>query len=191
MAEPRGPRNSRSSARGSGARTRDAANGGGVAAEAATGTMKGIALIVIAVLVGVVMLQFVDEGDAPESSGSGSTTTSTTVAPGGTTTTTGDPATLVQPAALRIQVLNGRGVQGAAGEMTTALEAKGYTNHADPADADARTGNAVTCKDGLDGEAAVLATQVGDAVVELPFPTPAPANAAADVQCLVILGAAA
>lgn len=191
MAEPRGSRSSRSSAAGGGAnRTRD---GGGVVAEAANSTMRGALLVLVAVIVGIVLLQVVDDGDAPAPSGNGgnNTTTPTTDPDETTTPTTRGGGTLIPAAELKVQVLNGRGVQGVAGDMTEALRAKGYTAIIDPSDAEPRDGNIVTCKAGLEGEAALLVTQVGDATVEAAFPDPAPANADPAAQCLVILGAVA
>ena len=149
--------------------------------------------MLVAVVVGIVLLQVVDDGDSPAPSGGPSKNSTTTTADTGETTTptTGGEGTLVPAAELRVQVLNGRGVQGVAGDMTEALRAKGYTAILDPGDADPREGNVVTCKAGLEGEAALLVTQVGDATVEAAFPDPLPANASADAQCLVILGAVA
>jgi hypothetical protein len=154
--------------------------------------MRGAVLVLAAVVLGVVLLQVVDVGDtgtgAITPTSAGERTTSTT--DGDTTTTSGGDQPLKEPAELRIQVLNGAGIQGAAATMTEALAGNGYTNAAEPGDTDRREGNAVQCKAGLEREAAALATQVGEAVVE-DFPATPPASVTdATVECLVIVGAA-
>jgi LytR cell envelope-related transcriptional attenuator len=185
MAEPQGPRSNRPGAR----RPSDATGSSGVAAEAATSTMKGIVLILVAIAIGIVLLNVVDDGDdAPASSGDDKKTTTTTEPDDGGPTSTEAPATLTPHNEIKIQVLNGRGVQGAAGAMTDQLKGKGYTDAADPADADGREGDVVACVAGLEREAVELATLVGNAEVLPAFPEPAPANAAEGVECLVILG---
>jgi hypothetical protein len=194
MAEPRGPRSSRSNAGGGASgRAREGGAGSGVAAEATASTMRGVVLVLVAVVVGIVLLQVVDDGDAPKQTSPGSKDTTTTVDDSGETTTptTADGGALIPAAELEVQVLNGRGVTGVAGQMTEALTAKGYTSMLDPKDAERREGNIVTCQPGLEGEAALLVTQVGDAKVEAAYPDPLPANASPDAQCLVILGTAA
>ncbi len=197
MAEPRAPRSSRSnspasSGAGGSGRQRNGGSGGALAAEATASTMRGALLVLAAVVLGVVLLQVVDNGD---SGGNGTTNTTaadrTTSTSRDDTTTTRGGGALKSPAELRIQVLNGAGVQGAAGNMTEALKALGYTNAADPGDTDRREGNAVLCKAGLEGEVARLATEVGDAeVVEFPATPP---NGVTDetVECVVIVGAPA
>lgn len=174
-------------------RAREGGTGSGVVAEATAGTMRGVFLVLAAVILGIVLLQVVDDGGAPKQPSSGPGATTTTVDDSGRTTTptSVDGATLTPAGQLKVQVLNGRGVSGVAGQMTEALTGKGYTSILEPKDADRREGNIVTCKKGLAGEAALLATQVGDAKVEKTFPDPPPANASPDAQCLVILGTVA
>ncbi len=185
MAEPRGPRPNRPKAsRGDGA-------GGALAAEAANSTVRGIVLILAAIFVGVVLLNVIDPGSDSSTAIEPKNTTSTSDDSNGTTTTAEPNTDLLPHDQIRIQVLNGRGEPGVAGAMTEALKGQGYTSAADPRDAEPRTGDLVACKEGLEGEAAELATLVGDNVEVGAFPDPAPATAAADAQCLVILGSVA
>ncbi len=150
--------------------------------------MKGIVLILVAIAFGIVLLNVVDDGDdAPASSG-GDKKTTTTESAQNSTTTTKAPATLTPHNEIKIQVLNGGNVQGAAGAMTDQLKGKGYTDAADAADAADREGNVVACIAGLEREAAELATLVGSAEVLPAFPDPAPDTMAEGVECLVILG---
>ncbi len=151
--------------------------------------MKGIVLILVAIGFGIVLLNVVDDGDdSPASSGGDKKTTTTAETDENSTTTSEAQTTLTPHNEIKIQVLNGRGVKGAAGAMTDELKGKGYSDAAEPSDADAREGDAVACVAGLEREAVELATLVGNAEVLAAFPDPAPATMAADVECLVILG---
>lgn len=186
MSEPRGPRTNRPSGR-----RRAAAGGGGVAAEAANSTVKGIVLILAAIVVGVLLLNVVDDGGDASIGEEPKATTTTTGAPGESTSTTADTTEMLPHDQIRIMVLNGRGEQGVAGTMTEALKGQGYTDAADPGNAEVRTGDVVACIAGLESEAAELAQLVGDNVEVTPFPNPLPSGVGADVECLVTLGTAA
>jgi hypothetical protein len=163
---------------------------------------RGAVLVGVAVLIGVVLVQIVNDagggGGGSSSTGGSTGATSTTVTtaaggtgPGTTTTTAAVSVKGARPASqVVVQVLNGSGVQGAAGQRSNDLKAKGY--QVLPAgNATARAGTAVQCKSGYQKEAAalvsVLATLSINATIEA-YPATPPAGVAAQANCLVVLG---
>ena len=164
---------------------------------AATAT-RGAVLIGLAVIIGLVLLQIVDDakgGGGASGGGNGGggtvTTTATTTAGGSTTTTTVAANGARPPSEVQVEVLNGSGVAGAAAQRSNDLKAKGYQvlpagNAPAP-----RTGTAVQCKKGYEKEAQALVNALGTlsirATIE-PYPNPAPVGVNAQANCLVILG---
>lgn len=186
--------------RGSGGPT----NGGNVARGASFAAAKGAGLIGVAVLIGIVLLNVVDDGE-PDGS-VGAQDTETTAAPdagegdgegdgdpdGGDTTvdtTAAEPPRA--PEQLRVLVLNGGAPQGSAREMSDALQQVGYTNQPEAADWTGRDqqGNVVMCRSGLEREASTLAIAVGEGTPVEEFPEPPPPGADDDVACVVVVGA--
>jgi hypothetical protein len=167
-------------------RSRSGAGGGRVAAFSAA---RGALLVGLAVIIGIVLLQFIDDGTTGPigdggSSGGGGTTTTTV--PGQTTTTTS--ATPEKSAAeVVVLVQNGSGAAGAARAMTDSLKAKGYQTLT-PADAQDRTGTVVYFKPGLERECTTVATAVGGNPKVEAMPSPAPTGSE-NASCVVILGA--
>lgn len=106
---------------------------------------KGIALLVVAVLVGVVLLaRFGGGGGNSRSSSSGTSTSTTAVAP--TTTAVLATGTTSKPiTALKVAVFNGTGgrVAKAAGNTKKALTTAGYTNVTVGHDTDQRSTSVV------------------------------------------------
>jgi hypothetical protein len=177
---------------------------------------RGAILVGVAVVVGLLVLAVVDDNGPGTGAGTVSETTVPTVAP---TNPNGTPATTTATAAgsdttattkpkkstsstvntmgarpndqVVVQVLNGSGLQGAAGTRTNDLKAKGYqTVPAGNAPAQ-RTGTGVQCKQGYEKEAQVLATTLQDlgvnATVEA-LVEPLPVGFDATANCYVILG---
>lgn len=149
---------------------------------------RGALLIGVAIIIGIVLLQVVDNPSASvgDGSGSGSGTKPTASSDKPTETTT--PA-LRPPAEVTVQVLNGSGVQGAAGILSTTLAAFGYAM-LEPQDTDSAQGEVVYCSGGFDGEAAALAANVGGEppLTQAVMPDPRPSSADPDANCLVVLG---
>lgn len=163
---------------------RDRRPGGGPGFSAA----RGAALVALAVILGVVLLQAIDDGnnDQVGDAATSSSTTSTTVGGADTTDTSAStPAATVPPAEVTVRVLNGSGVAGAAGGLTNTLKAKGYrTLLAGDASA-ARKGSVVYAKPAKTAECTTLAGLITDAKVE-PMPDPVPGGQ--DADCIVVLG---
>jgi hypothetical protein len=171
-----------------------------VARGASFAVAKGAALIGLAVIIGLVLLQQVDNHSSKAAVTTTPTTkrvkTTTTVAAAGTTTTTSSvPAAPAKtPAQLRLIVLNGGAKAGDAARMASKLKTKGYTNQADANNwsKHTQTGNTVLCRAGHDQEAVTLAVAVGNGtpVPIQPFPTPPPtySDGPPPVDCVVAVG---
>jgi hypothetical protein len=150
---------------------------------------KGAIVVGLAVILGIVGLQILDD------SGNGSSDAVTTSAPGSTTGSTTGPgvATTAPPRAagqVRVKVYNASGVQGRAQTLTDKLRAKGYNMQA-PANLDKqRQGTVVQCVNGFEREGAVLAQfGVENGAVSEKYPADPP-EGAADADCIVIIGTA-
>lgn len=173
----------------------------GFAQSVAFSAARGALLIGAAVVLGIVLLQVVDSGsprdfgDGGGSTATSSTTSTTAPASGSTTTTTAAKsgskggAAVKQPGEIRVQVLNGSGVQGAAASMSQKLQSSGYVV-VEPTDTSSATGNAVYCTSGLDEEAAALAAAAGTdpAATAAAMPDPPPSGTDSSANCVVVLG---
>ncbi len=169
----------------------------GFAQSVAFSAARGALLIGVAVVIGIVLLQVVDNdttgpiGDGGSSSGAVVDNSSSSTQPDETTTTTtvatGGGAR--QPAEISVQVLNGSGVSGAAASMTTQLQGAGYVM-LEPTDTSPTTGTTVYCTGGLDREASALAVAVGGDPPPSAeaLPDPPPSGTDSTTNCVVVLG---
>jgi len=162
-----------------------------MAAEAGSAAVKGGVLIGVAILLGVVLLQITDDGStgAVDKADGRVQVATTTTGPDEELpdTTFLDP--VKAPDEIRVLVLNGGAPAGAAGAMSDVLSGRGYTNQEQANDWESvtRTGNMVTCRDGLEREGATLAIAVGDNTPTEQFPDPAPPFSD-EADCVVIAG---
>jgi hypothetical protein len=150
---------------------------------------RGAALVAIAVIIGVVLLQAIDDGnDGPVGDGGPASTTTTTTptstGSSGQETTTTTKAAPLPPGQVTVRVLNGSGVAGAAGTLTNTLKAKGYKTLV-ASDASPRTGTVVYAKTGRTTECTTLSASVPDSKVQA-MPTPVPGGQ--DADCIVVIG---
>ncbi|MGZ4677815.1 MAG: LytR C-terminal domain-containing protein [Acidimicrobiia bacterium] len=149
-------------------------------------------LVAVAVIIGIVLLQAIDDGNDGSigDGGANSTTTSTTTSSGTDTTgstatsSTTAKATVLPPAQVTVRVLNGSGVSGAATNLTNTLKAKGYKTLV-PTDAPARTGSVVDTKTGRTAECTAVVAFVPNSKTQ-PMPNPVPGGQ--DADCIVVLG---
>jgi hypothetical protein len=149
----------------------DGGNGNGngdVARGAGYAAFLGAALIAVAVVIGIVLLQIGDRNDnGPSATANPPTTTTSTTKPVTTTTLPNTATTIAtaqrQPGAVSVVVLNGGAAAGKAGAMADALKVKGYKNMGEATDwpKHQQTGNRVYCRAGLDREGAALTVAVG------------------------------
>jgi len=154
---------------------------------------RGAALIGLAVIIGIVLLQVIDDGTSGPIGDGGSVsaggTTPTTATPSdstGTTVPTTAPAPVKQPAQVAVLVLNGSGRAGAATAQSNSLKGEGHQTLT-PADATKRTGTIVYFKPGYDRECALVANSVGGNAKAEAIPTPPPTGSE-NASCVVILG---
>ncbi|HEX6312073.1 MAG TPA: LytR C-terminal domain-containing protein [Acidimicrobiia bacterium] len=156
---------------------------------------RGAGLIAAAVIVGIVLLQVIDDGGGPSGNGGNGngTTIDTTTDDTTTDTTAGGEAR--PPAEVVVQVLNAGGATGAAGTLTNQLVGAGYSTLPAADDPVARTDTVVTCKEGYEAEAAALLLTVQGAgypaATNVPFPTDrTDLPGVAEANCLVLIGQA-
>lgn len=176
--------------------------------------VRGAVLVGLAVIVGIIGLQIIDDSGPGSGSGgatidtiAGATTTTlgttvTTTATTGATATTAPTSTkaptsttalkLKPNGQVTVKVFNASGVPGVAQAMTDRLKAAGYNTLA-PANLDkTRKGSVVQCRSGFANEGKVIVfTQVktADATYER-FPSDPP-DGSDDADCIVIIGKAA
>ncbi|MEP6622870.1 MAG: LytR C-terminal domain-containing protein [Acidimicrobiia bacterium] len=164
--------------------------GGGGRGASGFSAARGAALIAVAVLIGVVLLNAIDDGNtgAVGDGGTKSTTpstTTTTVAKGSASTTTTTKPAPVPPAEVSVLVLNGSGRAGVAGTLTTALKAKGYKTLVPNNASSVRAGTVVYPKTGKTAVCTTLAAGIPGAKVQ-PMPVPPPTTT--DADCIVVVG---
>src|SRR3954447_11320805 len=156
---------------------------------------RGAALVAIAVIIGIVLLQTIDDGnDGPVGDGGPASTTTTTTTTtstspassgsGSSTSSTTSKASELPPAQVTVRVLNGSGVAGAAGTLTNTLKAKGYKTLV-ASDAATRSGTVVDAKTGRTAECTTLSGLVPNSKVQA-MPSPVPGGQ--DADCIVIIG---
>jgi hypothetical protein len=171
-----------------------------VARGAGYAAFLGAALIGVAVIIGVVLLQIGDRnGTGPTAAASTPKTTTSTTHPNssGTTTTTSTNTTPPRaPNQVHIIVLNGGAPTGEAAHMSAMLKLKGYTNidDANTWTGHSQAGNTVYCRAGFNREGTALATGVTGvnasqppAKFFTPYPTPAPPFTDG-TDCVVVVG---
>ena len=164
-----------------------APRGGGPArSPGVTGGARGAVVIGLAVILGIVGLQILDDsGDGGSSSATG-----TTVAGTPTTSPTASTVALRSNNEIRVKVYNGSGVQGVAQTLTDQLRAKGYNMQAPATAPKERQGTVVQCVSGFEREGGVLALYgvAGGAKTES-YPSDPP-EGASDADCIVVIGSA-
>src|SRR4051794_35228138 len=170
---------------------------------------RGAALIGLLVIIGIIGLQVLDDSSPGSSEVTVTTLPGQTTAPAATTlvpattkaatsttkaaatATTVATAKLKQPNDLKVVVYNASGVDGMAANMADKLKSVGCnvigTDNITPE----RAGPAVSCRAGLDAEAAQLAAKgVGSGATVAAFPANPP-KGSDEANCIVILGKSA
>ena len=147
---------------------------------------RGAIVVGLAVILGIVGLQILDDS-GPSSGNASVTTTVPGATSGGSTSTT---VAQREAGAVRVKVYNASGVQGTAQTMTDKLKAQGY-NMQTPANLSSeRSGTVVECVDGFKREGTLLAGYgIGNGATIQPYPKDPP-EGASDADCIVIIGTA-
>ena len=170
-----------------------AAQGSGGRNRAMGSAARGAALVGAAVVLGIILLQVIDDGP---SSGTGTITTETTATTAAPTDSTG--AVNIRPRdQVNVLVMNGSNQNSVATVKRNALLSLGYQVPNDAANAQLRQGNVVACHQGFEAESLRLAKDAGPPNLQvIPFPDPPPTDrdgkdvGAGNVNCVVILGEA-
>ena len=127
--------------------------GGSSRAPGASPGARGAIVVGLAVILGIVGLQILDDSGPSTSVATVTSTTPPTTRPGTSSTT----SALRPPAQVRVKVYNASGVQGRAQILTDKLKSTGY-NMQTPANLSSqRDGTVVECVKGFDREGALLA----------------------------------
>lgn len=149
---------------------------------------RGVALVVVAVVVGLLLLRNgLDTSEVVTASKGDSSSKSDDSNGTGTTTTTTVPARA--PETVTVIVLNGTSVSGAAGKYTTAIASAGY-QMLDPADSVTKVPTTqVFFAFGFEREAAAVAAAAGvpASLVPAALPTPPPGEVGA-ANVVVVIG---
>jgi hypothetical protein len=172
-------------------------------AEPAANPARGAALVVVAVLIGLVLLRNgLDTSEAITSNGGSPSTDSSATDGGdggdggdeGTEDTTTTTVAAREPAEVPTIVLNDSGVAGAAKKYSDALAARGYalTNPAGENENDPSTTSEVSVvyfAEGFEAEAAAVVAAIGapETVVPAALPDPPP-GPIASASVVVVLG---
>jgi hypothetical protein len=147
---------------------------------------RGAGLIGAAVIVGIILLQVVDDGSTGTSGngGGGGGSTDTPVTDETTQTTNADTR---PPAQVRVLVLNAGQAAGSAQNKANDLRLAGYNTLPASNDPVGRQGVAVQCREDFEDEGAALALAVGEGATTEPFPAQPP-EGSENADCLVLLG---
>jgi hypothetical protein len=168
---------------------------------AGTQTLKGAALLVVAIVIGVVLLHTAPANTTTISTGPSTPATTkaprpartratTTTAPAPTTSTVPQPH---PPAQVHVAVANGSGVSGLAGRIRAQLNSAGYNTTTPALNAPAPVAaTTVYYVAGYQPDALAVATGqlslTAGAVKPMPTPPPVPAAQISGVEVLVIAG---
>ena len=157
---------------------------------------RGTGLIAIAVIIGIVLLQYSDDPPPPTSAGGREPAAAAPLSPRGdgsgdgveetTTTTRPGPRS---PAEITVQVLNASGRNAVARPMSERLSVVGYKT-LEPGNAPVRPATSVLCRAGLDQEAAALVAATGLPGKPGPLPADSGLPGADQADCVVVIGSA-
>ena len=174
-----------------GTQTGGSERGRGIPLGAGSQTLKGALLVGAAVVLGIVLLNIVDNGSTgPVASRKPPSTSTTTTPKKSTTRTTHTTKTTAakKPAQVRLLVLNAGAPSGSAGSVSSTLRGKGYTNQGTPGnDPNQRVGKQVLCRAGLTREATSLAVLLGSGTTKGTIGNPAPPGSSG-FDCVVLVG---
>jgi len=174
-------------------RGQHAADDGSFGRSAGGAMARGVALIVVAVLLGVILLRATDDAEPFRAvDTNGSTATTDTTVPGDDPVTDPTDTTLPEarnPAEVTVLVANGARINGLAGRVSDQLKAANYVvaepdNTKAPADA-----SMVFYAAGYEADAAAVAALLSPAPATAPLPEPPPVDDMKGAQILVVAAA--
>jgi hypothetical protein len=150
---------------------------------------RGAIIVGLAVILGIVGLQILD--DSSPGSASSDATATTVTNPTGTSSGPASTTTARRPnSEVRVKVYNASGVQGRAQILTDQLKALGYNTQTPATLSSERAGTVVECTPGFEAEGTLLALYgVGNGATAQPYPSDPP-EGASEADCIVIIGTA-
>jgi hypothetical protein len=137
----------------------------------------------VAVILGIIGLQVLDDSGDSSSSGSASTTAIGTVTTGPGTTT----IPLRPNSGVRVKVYNASGIGGKAQTLTDQLQGKGYATQTPATLSGSYQGTVVECAAGFEEEGKVMSFIGIPGSTYGPYPS-SPPEGASDADCIVIIG---
>jgi hypothetical protein len=153
---------------------------------------RGIALIVAAVVLGIVLLNATDRTPSFVET-NGSKATQTTVAGSTETTSASTPSTARSkahdPSAVAILVANGSGVKGAAAKIATTLAGSNYVLKTSVNTKTPASSSIVYYSPGYDADARAIASLLTPAPSVQPMPSPLPVADLTGANILVVVAA--
>lgn len=172
-------------------RGQHAADDGSFGRSAGGAMARGVALIVVAVIIGILLLQATDGPDPfPAGTGplGGDETTTTSTSAADNRTTTSSPPTTIDPSTITVLVANGASVAGLAGDLTDMVAEAGFeTAAATDVDEDVEA-STVYFTPGFE-DAADAVAELFDPVPEVaPLPDPPPVDDLAGANVVVVAG---
>lgn len=175
---------------------RHAADDGSLGRSAGMAAGRGLGLILVALLIGIVLYNSADNSPAPKAASTGGKKTTQTTVPGETTL---PPTTLPpvrSPSEVRVVVVNGTSTSGAAGKVSDPLNKTAGYNTLKPTDATpaVKQSNPKTSvvyfTPGFEREAKAVAAFLGlPATATAALPTPPPSTELNDANVVVLVGA--
>ena len=157
--------------------------GSGRGGQAIPNSVRGAVLVGLAVIIGIIGLQILDD------SGAGTSITISTSATTPPTTSSAAPKPHAKPGDVTVKVYNASNVQGAGQQLSDKLKAFGY-NMLTPANLNTtHKGTVVQCRAGYEGDGLAIAYGTGNGATSEAFPT-APPDGADQANCIVIVGTA-
>jgi LytR cell envelope-related transcriptional attenuator len=149
-------------------------------------SVRGAVLVGLAVIVGIIGLQILDD------SGTGSSITIGTSGTSAPTSTTavGQQPKPHPPGQVSIKVYNASDVQGAGQQLTDKLKTFGYNMQPAATLNGTRKGTVVQCRSGYEGDGIVIAGfGIGNGATSGPFPE-SPPDGSGQANCIVFVGTA-
>lgn len=168
-----------------------AADDGSFGRSASGAMVRGVALIVVAVALGIILLLATD-GPDPLTPATGppaeDDTTTTTVQEPDELPTTDPPTTELDPSTITVLVSNAAGVSGLAGDLTEVVAAEGFETAAPVTGPEQVETSTVYYAPGFE-EAAEAVAELFDTAPEVaPLPDPSPVEDLAGADVVIVAG---
>lgn len=172
---------------------RHAADDGSFGRSASGAMLRGVALIALAVVLGIILLRATEAPDVFDASsegrfGAGGSSTTITTAPSQQTSMPPTTLETIDPSTITVLVANGGGVAGLAASLTEQIAAEGYQT-VDPTDSRPVDSSIVYYTTGFEDAAESLAALFDPAPEVAPLPDPSPVDDLETANVVLVAGA--